>query len=132
MYDFYDYSLPTSSMSTSFVWTIISIVVAIVGGIALYFTIFSDNNKKQYKGFMAKLYDFVKFKKMLISSILKIGYIVTAIFITLSSFSLISYSFLGFLGYLIFGNLIARIAFEFSLVILGIYENTTEINKKMK
>lgn len=81
---------------------------------------------------MAKLYEFVKFKKMYITTILKVSYLILAIFITLSSFSLISTSFVGFLLTLLFGNLILRIAYEFSLVLLSIHENVSEINKKMK
>lgn len=81
---------------------------------------------------MAKLYEFVKFKKMYITTILKVSYLILAIFITLSSFSLISTSFVGFLLTLLFGNLILRIAYEFSLVLLSIHENVSEINRKMK
>ena len=81
---------------------------------------------------MAKLYEFVKFKKMYITTILKVSYLILAIFITLSSFSLISTSFVGFLLTLLFGNLVLRIAYEFSLVLLSIHENVSEINKKMK
>ena len=75
---------------------------------------------------------FDKFKKMYITTILKVSYLILAIFITLSSFSLISTSFVGFLLTLLFGNLILRIAYEFSLVLLSIHENVSEINKKMK
>ena len=114
------------------IWVIISFVIALVGGICLYFTVFSDKNEKSYTGFMAKLYEFVKFKKMYITTILKVSYLILAIFITLSSFSLISTSFVGFLLTLLFGNLILRIAYEFSLVLLSIHENVSEINKKMK
>lgn len=81
---------------------------------------------------MKWLYDFVTFKKMMLESLLRVLYIIVAIYITLSSFALISTSFVGFLAMLVFGNLIARITFEFSLVLLTICKNTTEINSKMK
>ena len=81
---------------------------------------------------MAKLYEFVKFKKMYITTILKVSYLVFAIFTTLSSFSFISTSFVLFLLVLIGGNLILRIVYEFSLVLLSIHENVSEINKKIK
>ena len=54
-----------------------------------------------------------------------------ALFITLSSFALISNSFLAFIAYLLIGNLIARIMYELFLVVLVICRNTTEINKKL-
>ena len=56
---------------------------------------------------------------------------IVAIYITLSSFSLISISFIGFLLQLTLGNLLARIGFEFSLLLLTICKNTTEINDKL-
>ncbi len=121
-----------SSLESAGMWTIISFVIAIVAGICLYFTVFADKNENSYKGFMAKLYEFVKFKKMYITTILKVSYLVFAIFTTLSSFSFISSSFVLFLVVLIGGNLILRIVYEFSLVLLSIHENVSEINKKIK
>lgn len=129
-----DYGYNNSSLfsSDSSVWIIISIVVAIVGGICLYFTVFSDKNEGKYTGFMEKLYEFVKFKKMYITTILKVSYLIIAIYLTLSSFALISTSFLLFLLTLIGGNLLLRIIYEFSLVLLSIQENVSAINKKIK
>ena len=45
---------------------------------------------------------------------------------------LISTSFVLFLVQLVFGNIIARIGFEFSLLMITICKNTTEINDKLK
>ena len=69
---------------------------------------------------------------MIIENILRILYIITAIFITLSSFALISSSFLSFLLALIVGNILARVSYELLLVLLVICRNTTEINRKLK
>ena len=52
-------TLPTGAI----IWILIALIVAIIGGICLYFTVFSDKNKGKYTGFMGWLYDFVKFKK---------------------------------------------------------------------
>ena len=114
------------------IWTIISAVVALIGGIVLYFTVFANKNENKYTGFMGWLYDFVKFKKLYITSILKISYMVLAIFLTLYSFTLIGVDFIMFLLTLVLGNLVLRLAYEFSLVLLSIHENVAEINKKMK
>ena len=127
---FYNYNM--NGAIGSMVWMIISAVLAIIGGIALYFTVFAKSNENKFTGFMKWLYDFVTFKKMMLESLLRVLYIIVAIYITLSSFALISTSFVGFLAMLVFGNLIARITFEFSLVLLTICKNTTEINSKMK
>lgn len=131
--DSYDYGITKPvSFNESSIWIIISLVVAIIGGICLYFTVFSDKNERKYQGFMSKLYDYVKFKKMYITVILKVSYLVFAIYLTLVSFTVISTSFLAFLLILIFGNLILRLIYEFSLVLLSIQENVSEINKKMQ
>ena len=115
------------------VWTIVSIVAALVGGIVLYFTVFGNKNEGKYKGFMAWLYDFVKFKKLYITTIIKVTYLVGAIFLTLYSFTLIgTSSFVAFLLVLLLGNLLLRVTYEFSLVLLSIHENIVEMNQKLK
>ena len=113
------------------VWVIIAAVLAVVGGIVVYFTFLSKKNEGKFTGFLGWLYDFLTFKKMVIENILKILYLIIAAFITLSSFALISSSFLAFLAYLLLGNLLVRIIYELFLVVLIICRNTTEINKKM-
>lgn len=114
------------------IWTIVSAILALIGGIVLYFTVFANKNEEKYKGFMAWLYDFIKFKKLYITTVLKISYLVGAIFLTLFSFALISVSFVSFLLTLTLGNLLLRMVYEFSLVLLSIHENVAEINKKIK
>lgn len=114
------------------IWTIVSAILALIGGIVLYFTVFANKNEEKYKGFMAWLYDFIKFKKLYITTVLKISYLVGAIFLTLFSFALISVSFVSFLLTLTLGNLLLRMVYEFSLVLLSIHENVAEINKKLK
>ena len=112
------------------VWTIISIVVALVGGITLYF-VFLKGNKK-YNGFVAKLRDFLNFKTLLLEEILKISYLILAIFITLYSFGLIGTSVVAFLLTLVCGNLVLRISYELSILLIKICNNTSEINSKLK
>lgn len=119
------------SMAAAGVWMIISAVLAIVGGIVLYFVVFTKQNEGKFTGFLKWVYEFFTFKKMLLEALLKILYMIVAIYITLSSFSLLSTSFVGFLLQIVFGNLIARICFEFSLILLTICKNTTEINDKL-
>ncbi len=127
----YTNSLGLGSVAAAGVWMIVSLVLAIVGGIVLYFLIFTKQNEHKFTGFMKWLYDFFTFKNMLLETLLKVLYIIVALYITLSSFSLISISFIGFLLQLILGNLLARIGFEFSLILLTICKNTTEINDKL-
>lgn len=126
------YTYGESSATGTMIWMVISVVLAIIGGICLYFTVFSKANENKFTGFMKWLYDFVTFKKMMLETLLRVLYIIVAIYITLSSFALISTSFVSFLLTITLGNIFARIAFEFSLVLLTICKNTTEINSKMK
>ena len=63
--------------------------------------------------------------------VLKALYCILALFITLYSFALISESFVGFLLFLIFGNVITRLCYEGSMIILMIWRNTADINKKL-
>ena len=113
------------------VWIIISAVVAVIGGIVLFFTFLKKGNNGVFKGFKGWLYDFLSFKKMLVENLLRILYLITAIFITLSSFAMIRFSFLGFLGELVLGNVALRIAYELLLLLFTLVKNTTEINSKM-
>lgn len=77
------------------------------------------------------MYDFLNFKKLTFEAILKITYLILALFITLSSFSVITSSFSAFLLVLILGNVGLRIMYEFSLIMFLICRNTTEINSKL-
>ena len=115
----------------STVWTIVSLVLALIGCFVVYFlfVVKSDNPKQK---FLVWLKEFLSFKKMLIEPILKIAYLFFAIFITLGSFALIGTSFISFLLMLIVGNLVLRLTFEGILMAVMIWKNTTEINKKLK
>lgn len=114
------------------VWAIISVILAIVGGLLIYFLFLSKKNEGKFKGFLGWMYDFLSFKKMFLETLLKITYLIVALYITLASFALIGVNFLAFLSMLILGNLVARIGYEFSLILLVICRNTTEIAKNTK
>ena len=135
MYNSYGVSATILDSSPKFVasgiWTIVSVILAIIGGIVLYFTFLSKKNEGKFTGFLGWLYDFLTFKKMMIENVLKILYIIVALFVTLSSFGLISISFLAFLLTLVIGNVLTRVIYELLLVKLVICKNTTEINKKL-
>lgn len=132
MYDF-DYYTPSisSNVAGSLVWTVVSVVLAIIGGILAYVLFINKNNKLDNK-FLVWLRDFLSFKNLLLETILKVTYVILAIFITLTSFNMIGVNFFGFLLYLIIGNVVLRIIYESSLMLLMIWKNTSEINKKMK
>ena len=120
-----------SSSSDAGVWTIVAFVLDIIGSILAYF-LFVKPEKKYPQKFVNWLRSYLNFNEMLIEPILKVTYIFLALLITLTSFSLISVSFTYFLLYLIGGNLVIRVIYEASMMMVGIWKNTKEINKKMK
>ncbi len=113
------------------IWTGVSIAVAVIGGLVLYFTYLRKSNDQKFKGFLGWMYDFLTFKKMFLEDFLKVLYLILAIGLTLFSFTAISQSFLLFLGILIGGNLSLRVTFELLLVALLICRNTTNISNKL-
>ena len=113
------------------VWIIVSLILAIIGGILVYFLFLTKKNEGKFTGFANWLYEFLSFKKMCLEVILKIVYLILTIYITLASFAFISYP-AYFFGMLLLGNLFLRIMFEFSLLILMIFSQVKEINEKMK
>lgn len=134
MYNYYPQTSPTyleTRVTGAAVWTIVSFILAIVGGLVVYFLFFKSDKKTSNK-YLDWIKEFFNFKKMLIEDILKIVYVVLTIFITLMSFELITVNFIAFLLTLILGNLVLRIIFELSLIRIMIWKNTNEINKKLK
>lgn len=112
-------------------WITVAFVLAILAAVGGYF--FFVRPEKNYPNKIVNwLRNFLNFQEMLIEPILKITYIFVTIYIILSSFSLISYKFMTFLTYLIVGVIGARIVYEASMILIGIWKNTKEINKKMK
>ena len=113
------------------VWMIISLVVAIIGGIVVYYVFFKPDKHMPNK-FLTWLKDFFNFRKMLVEDVLKVIYIILATYITLVSFSFIFVDVVSFLSTLILGNIVLRLMFEFILITIMIWKNTTDINNKLK
>lgn len=130
MYTDYNTYYATNNFTGMAVWTVISVILAIGGGIALYF-LFIKKDKK-YDGILAKLHSFLNFKTMLIEDILKLSYLILALYITLFSFGLIGISIMSFIVVLIIGNIALRITYELSILLIKICKNTSEINSKLK
>lgn len=130
MYDAIDKGF--SQAESSLTWIAIALILSIIGGILVYFLFLKKENESKYTGFVKYLYEFLSFKKMWLETILKVSYLILAIYITLTSFELIGTSFIAFVLTLVFGNIVLRVVYELSLLLLTICRNTTEINKKLK
>jgi len=120
-----------SQVNDAYNWTIVALVLSVIGGILAYILFVKKDVKLENK-FLIWFKSFLDFKEMLIETILKVTYIILAIFITLSAFKLISVSFMAFLLSLVLGNLMLRLIYEASLMFIMIWRNTSEINNKMK
>lgn len=113
----------------------IFVVIALAGGITLYFTVFSKKNDGKYTGFMKWLYDFVHFRVLTLEAVMKITYLFVAIAVTLTSFLHFQFGLIGLLLcplQIILGNIVVRIIYEFAIMLILITKNTNEINAKMK
>lgn len=128
----YTTSFMPTTLSPSGAWGIISLVLAIVGGIAAYIVFLAPKNEKKFTGFVKWLYDFLSFKFLTIEVILKVVYIIAAIYTTLSAFGFIGTSAILFFGTLIIGNLVLRLAFEGALLLIMMYKNTKDIRDSLK
>ena len=136
----YDTSVITStditnsakSFTASEVWIIISILLAVIGGILIFTNYFGKDKEDSYTGFKKTLYDFLHFKITIIEPIFRVLYFIVAIAITLSSFSFITVNFFTFIGVLVFGNIIVRLTFELLLLTLKLFKDVSEINSKLE
>ena len=124
----------TSAATGASIWGIIALVLAIVGGILVYFLFVKA--KTEPKGKFAKwLKDFLSFKIMWIEPILKVVYYVATIFTVLYSFTFLAlggYGFLMFLMCLVFGPIIIRIFYEATMMFIMIWRNTRDIAENTK
>ena len=127
-----DMGFNIDSMPVEETWVIIAAVISLILGIVLYFTFLRKKNDGKFKGFAGWLYDFWNFKKLTIEAVLKITYLILTLFITLGSFGLVSTNIGLFLAVLVLGNFVLRLIYEFSLLMIIICKNTTEISSKMK
>ena len=111
--------------------TVILFLIALVGGICAYLMfVKSDEEPKDPR--LLKLKEFLSFKKMIIEGLLKATYIVFALFVTLYSFLImVDTSFITGLMLLILLNILLRIGYEASLIVLLIWRNTSDISKKL-
>ena len=131
MYYTTGYNLGREFGSAAGIWTIVAFILAVIGAVLAYF-MFVKPEKKYSNKFVNWLRSFLKFDEMLIEPILKITYIFLMLFVTLGSFELIGTSFVAFLLTLILGNVLISVVYEASMIMIGIWKNTKEINKKMK
>ena len=115
------------------VWALIAIILAIVGGVLVYFLFVKS--KTEPKGKFAKwLKDFLAFKIMWLEPILKVVYYIATIFVILYSFSFLGMvglmggvAIIMFFATLILGPIFVRIMYEATMMFIMIWRNTRDI-----
>ena len=116
------------------IWMIIAAILAIVGGILVYFLFVKS--KTEPKGKFAKwLKDFLAFKIMWIEPILKVIYYVLTIFVVLNSFSFLAlggYGVLMWILTLVLGPILIRLGYEATMMFIMIWRNTQDIADNTK
>ena len=116
------------------IWSIIALILAIIGGVLIYFLFV--NAKTTPKGKFAKwLKEFLAFKIMWIEPILKVLYYVITIFVVLGSFSFIAAGGTGilmWLGTMILGPIFIRLLYEATMMFIMIWRNTKDIADNTK
>lgn len=113
------------------VWSILSVVIAIIGGILVYLLFIKKDVKTDNK-FVKALKEALEFKVMFVETILKVLYLISTIYVILLSFSFIGTSFFVFLSMLLFGPIAIRLIFEQLLMFIMVWKNTSEIAKNTK
>ena len=128
-YDYINSPSNTAALAGSAIWGIIASVLAVIGGILVYFLFIKKDNKGLSKK-LVTLKELLDFRIMIIEPILKVLYLIGTIYIILFSFSFIGQSFLLFLIVLILGPITIRLVYEGFLIMIMIWKNTKEIAQK--
>ena len=129
-YGYNDIYSVSNSLQGMAIWTIVALILSIIGGILVYFLFIKTNNKLSDN--LKKLRDLLDFRIMLIEPILKIVYLIGTIFIILFSFNFITINFISFLLTLIIDPVIIRIVYEAALILVMIRKNTKIISDNTK
>ncbi len=122
--------ISTSSNGSSLTFALL--IIAIAAAVVIYVLFLDKEKSKSYTGGIRKLYEFLQFDTFLLEKILKIAYIFTAIYLTLSAIATIGTNIILALVMLVFGNIVLRVIYEFLMVTYKICVNVSEINKKLK
>ena len=119
-----------TQMNDAYTWIIVSIVIAIAGGIVTYFLFVCDKTRITKK--FPKFRDFLSGDMILLEHLVRIVYLVLTIYAILSSFALISFSFWNFIYQLIVTPIEIRLIYELVLMFIRIWHNTDDIKNNTK
>ena len=118
--------------SFTMVMEVLGLVFGVIGAFVVFFGFMSEKNGRRYTGRLAKLYDFLNFRFYIIEDVLKFCYVLTACLCTgIGLFmALTVVELTRGLVLLAGGNLAARIAFEFLMMLVKACRNLGEVGKQ--
>ena len=133
-YLYYSDPMVTTTASTNQamgIWAVVASVLALVGGILVYFLFVKSKQEPKGK-FVKWLKDFLAFKTMWLEPLVKILYYVATIEVILMSFAIIPQNFLAFLVMLILGPIVVRLVYELFMMLIMMWRNSQEIADNTK
>jgi len=119
-----------NAIEGAYVWEIVSIVIAICGGIVAY--LLFVNKKTSVTKALPKLRDILDADKLFIEHLVRIIYLVLTVYFILHSFGFISISWYIFLEELLLKPILLRVIYELIIIFIHIWKNTTEIANNVK
>ena len=131
------YDVATSAnniMPMSDTTAVIILAVSLMVAILAFFLIVKVKNKPE-SSFMRKLHEYLNFRAIIIDDLIKFFYILSTVSLTITAFWMmfqkVNYAPLLGLAVLVFGNLAVRVFYEFIMLLVGIWTNTTDIRNKV-
>ena len=108
---------------------ILALIVMLTGGLALYFLFVRQPNR--YTGALARLHEILNFRHFFTEALLRALYCITVVGLGVYSLILLFTHFFLALMLFVGGNIVARIGYEYALLLLVMCRNTQEINRKL-
>lgn len=135
MYNSYYYSNSTSALPMDSSVAIVFVVIALILALVLYLTVVKMKNRPE-GAFMNWLREFFNFREIILEGILKFLYIFFMILTTISAFYTMFQGYqnavlIGLLE-LTVGNILVRLGFELIMLLVGLWQNTTDIRNFME
>ena len=123
-YDSYDYL-------GAFAILPIVVLVAIILGVAFYFTFLKKENEDKFTGWKKVVYDFFCFNKFYTEDIMKLVYVMlTAAFVVIGLFMLFVDIATGLI-LLVVGNIALRVSYELIMMFVILCRKTVSIDRKL-
>lgn len=116
------------------VMEVLGLVFGVLGAFVVFFVFMAKKNEERYTGRLAKLYDFLNFRFYIIEDVLRFCYILAACLCTAVGvfMALTVVELTRGLVLLVGGNLAARMAFEFLMMLVKACRNLGEVGREEK